>query len=179
MTYNKEELFYQEIKKIQPKILYFCKSRIFCQSEAEDVAQNVLIILLNKKSEFNPNLNLSGWAFRIAHYQIKLYLTYKKRSKIVYSDQNYDNLSDNSDREKDYQKRIQSLAMEKCIQKLSSSLKPIAELRFNKNFSIKDISKKVNRPKGAVTATLFRAKDFIRKNIDEECLKVEIELENS
>ena len=66
---------------ISPVLQNFCQSRITNKSDAIDVAQNTLFILLQKSNEYNPNKSFYSWAFKICHFQIKRYLTEKKRNK--------------------------------------------------------------------------------------------------
>lgn len=177
---NSRKKFEDKIASVRPSLLYFCSSRIYNKHDAEDIVQDVTRILAEKQSEFDESKSFYSWAFRILHFQIKKYFTDLKRSALVFG--TFDN---NEAREPCFTPRlnkfqkIRLLAINKSIKKLSPSLKLVAELRFNENFSINEISKKVNRSKGAVTATISRAKDFIRKNIHEEHLEAEMELEYS
>jgi RNA polymerase sigma factor (sigma-70 family) len=61
-------------------ILNFCKSRINNKSNAEDVCQNVLLILSQKAKEYNPNKSFYAWAFRICHFQMLAYFSKSKRN---------------------------------------------------------------------------------------------------
>lgn len=177
---NSRKNFEDKVASVRPSLLFFCSSRIFNKHDAEDIVQEVTQILVEKKSEFDESKSFFSWAFRILHFQIKKYFTNLKRSNLVFG--TFDN---NEAREPCFTPRlnkfqkIRLLAINKSIKKLSPSLKLVAELRFNENFSINEISKKVNRSTGAVTATISRAKDFIRKNIHEEYLEAEMELEYS
>lgn len=81
MTSNKQKQFKQCLIKITPSLLNFCKSRIFNYSDAQDVCQQVVKILLEKANEFDPNKNFDAWAMRICSFQIKKYLTNKKRNR--------------------------------------------------------------------------------------------------
>lgn len=61
-------------------ILKFCKSRIYNKSDAEDICQNVLSILSAKSNDYDANKSFYSWSFRICNFQIKGYLSKKKRN---------------------------------------------------------------------------------------------------
>ena len=77
--------FYIKIKEIQPSLFSYIKSRIYNSHDAQDILQNVNLILVNKKSEYDKNKSFSGWAFKIAKFQIMGFLSHSKRSRLVSS----------------------------------------------------------------------------------------------
>ena len=78
---DKEENYLQKISLIKTPIIRYCKSRIFNQSDAADVAQNVFSILSEKKMSYDKSKSFYGWAFSICRFQIMAFLTKNKRSK--------------------------------------------------------------------------------------------------
>ena len=77
--------YHTKIKEVQPDLLTFVKSRIFSLHDAQDIVQNVNLILINKKDEYDKNKNFRSWAFRITDFQIKGYLTKQRRCKTISS----------------------------------------------------------------------------------------------
>ena len=71
-----------EIQSIQPQLIKFVKSRIFRPQDAEDIVQDTNRILINKREDYREDKNFQAWAFTIASFQIKRYLTDVKRCKI-------------------------------------------------------------------------------------------------
>ena len=49
--------------------------------DAEDVAQNTILILLEKQKEYNSNKSFYSWAMKICNFQIRSYLTNCKRNR--------------------------------------------------------------------------------------------------
>ena len=78
---DEEEDYLQKISLIKTPIVRYCKSRIFNQSDAADVAQNVFAILSQKKLSYDKSKSFYGWAFSICRFQIMAFLTKNKRSK--------------------------------------------------------------------------------------------------
>lgn len=71
----------EKLKLIGRPLLNFTCSRIEEYSSAQDVVQDTLLILCQKRNEYNPNKSFHGWAFRICKFQILKYFTNRKRNK--------------------------------------------------------------------------------------------------
>ena len=70
----------KKVSLVRLPILNFCRSKIYNSSNAEDVCQNVLLILSQKANEYDPNKSFYSWAFKICHFQILAYFTKSKRN---------------------------------------------------------------------------------------------------
>jgi RNA polymerase sigma factor (sigma-70 family) len=75
---------------LRPTLLAFCNSRIYKPVDAEDVAQNVVLILLKKKKDYNPNKSFYSWGMKICNFQIMSHLTNLKRNRedAIFDDSN-------------------------------------------------------------------------------------------
>lgn len=77
---DKTKNYDEKINLIRKPISRYVLSRIFNYSDAQDIIQNTLIILAEKVNEFDSNKSFYSWAFEISKFQIKKYLTDKKRN---------------------------------------------------------------------------------------------------
>lgn len=77
--------YHNKIKEVQSNLFSFVKSKVYSFHDAQDIVQNVNIILINKKDDYDENKNFKNWALRIAEFQMKAYFTLAKRSKVVNS----------------------------------------------------------------------------------------------
>ena len=150
---------------IQFKLYNFILSLVPHRQDAQDILQKTNLILCEKRDTFDPTKgSFQGWSFRIAKYQVMAHRTKCARSRIVFSDDLIDSIeAESTDRS---QLKIQKLALHKCYAKLPAHMHAIADLRFKRDLTIKQISSKLNRPIGSVSATLHR----IRSNIT-RCIK--------
>lgn len=76
-----QKCFFNKLKLIQPSLLAFAKSKIFNNSDAEDVVSKTTSIIVEKKSTYQEDGNFHAWCFRILHFQIKAFFTKTKRNK--------------------------------------------------------------------------------------------------
>jgi len=72
------------LKSIQNNIKRYLKSIIFCEKDAEDILQETNLILIKKRKDFDESKPLIPWAMTIVRFQIKKYLTNKKRWNTKY-----------------------------------------------------------------------------------------------
>ena len=159
--------FSQKLVGIQRPLYSYILSMLPHREDAEDVLQEANLILCQKASEYSPEGNFQSWAYNIARYQIMAYLTKRKRNKISFSNELVDALADE---ETDIDSlQLSKKALQICYDLLPVHMKEIARLRFKEENNIKIISKKVGRPLGAVSATLFR----IRSNLI-DCVKMKL-----
>jgi len=165
--------FDSSLADIQHNIYSYILTRIPNPSDAKDILQDTNIIMVNKKSSFDPSLGpLKAWAFTIARYQVMAFRTVKGRSRVCFSNELSETLADeyvNSDMDEEL--TIAKQALEICLNQLPDHMKQIADLRFKQEKSFKEICKKTNRSMGAVSATISRIRENLikctRKKINE------------
>ena len=152
--------FNKLIIDVQPQLFSFIFSLVPHKQDAEDILQKTNLILCEKQETFNPELgSFKTWSFKIARYQVMAHKTLHSRSRIHFSNELSETLADEAI---DYDTpKIQKNALDKCYNRLPEHMKKIAELRFKKELTMKEISVCTKRPVGAISATLFR----IRQNI--------------
>jgi len=77
-------LYEVQLKKIQPQLKAFVRSKIYNEADVSDLVQIVNEVALNKAHLFDASKNFEAWTIGIAKYQIKSYLKkYKKRPDIL------------------------------------------------------------------------------------------------
>jgi RNA polymerase sigma-70 factor (ECF subfamily) len=165
--------FDSSLLDIQNNIYSYILTLIPNRSDAKDILQEVNMIMINKKSSFDPNIGpLKAWAFTIAKYQVMAFRTSKGRSKVCFSNELSEALADeyvNSGMDEEL--TIAKKALEICFQHLPEHMKDIADLRFKQENSFKQISKKLGRSMGTVSATVSRIREKLvkctRKKINE------------
>lgn len=80
---NAEDCYETKLLLVRRLLFRYIKFRVFNKEDAEDIVQNVLVILHKKMNEFDPNKNFCSWALTISNFQIKAYFSKNKRNKVV------------------------------------------------------------------------------------------------
>ena len=178
MITNDTDLIFNELlNELQLPLFSFIFSMMPHKQDAEDILQKTNVILVEKQKEFDPKLSsLKSWAFNIARFQVMGHRTLHARSKICFSNELTEVMADEAI---DYDTpQIQRNALNKCYKKLPKHMKKIAELRFKRELTMKEISSYINRPVGSVSATLSRIRQNILKCINKAYREAEEEFYN-
>ena len=148
-----------EIEKIQPYVRSYISNIVYCPQDCQDVIQNVNLILLNKRKEYDEAKSLKGWAISISRFQIKKYLQNKKRWNrryVNFDHQDFPIISDPfhnlvSEEKKILDKRIKAYLSEKQYN---------IYYYLNKGYNVKEISHKTKEPVNLVSRS---KSEMIRK----------------
>ena len=159
--------FSQKLVGIQKNLYAFILSLLPNRSDAEDVLQETNLILCQKSKEYDPEGNFRSWAFNIARFQVLGHITKKKRSKIYFSNELVETLASEEFDVRTHQ--LTQRALQICYELLPDHMREISRLRFKEDLSMKEISKRIQRPIGAISGTLFR----IRQNLV-QCVRIRL-----
>ena len=159
--------FSQKLVGIQKNLYAFILGLLPNRSDAEDVLQETNLILCQKSKEYDPEGNFRSWAFNIARFQVLGHLTKKKRSKIYFSNELVETLASEEFDGRTHQ--LTQRALQICYELLPDHMREISRLRFKEDLSMKEISKRIQRPIGAISGTLFR----IRQNLV-QCVRIKL-----
>lgn len=172
---NKNQIkFNKLITDVQSQLFSFIFSLVPHKEDAEDILQKTNLILCEKQETFDPNVaSFKTWSFQIARYQVMGHNTRHSRSKISFSSELTETLADDIiDNDTPV---IQKKALDKCYAKLPEHMHKIAELRFKRDLSMKEISLCINRPVGSVSATLHRIRQHLMGCIKDAYIEAEQE----
>jgi len=130
-----------EIEKIQPYVRSYISNIVYCPQDCQDVIQNVNLILLNKRKEYDEAKSLKGWAISISRFQIKKYLQNKKRWSRRYINFNHQDFPIISDPFHNLILEEKSV-LDKRIKAYLSEKQYKIYYYLNKGYTIKEISQK-------------------------------------
>lgn len=71
----------RKLTVIKKPLLNYTVSKIHDFDAVQDIVQDVLLILSAKENQFDANKSFYSWAFKICNFQIKKYLTMRKRNR--------------------------------------------------------------------------------------------------
>ena len=159
--------FSRKLTALQRSLYAYILTLLPNRADAEDVLQETNLILCRKANEYDPQGHFQGWAFQIARYQVMAQITKTKRSRLQFSTEIIETLAAEEFDTK--RMALSQKALQLCYDLLPVHMKKIARLRFREDSNLKDISAKVGRPLGSVSATLHRIRinltDCVRKKL--------------
>ncbi len=159
--------FSRKLTALQRSLYAYILTLLPNRADAEDVLQETNLILCRKANEYDPEGHFQGWAFQIARYQVMSQITKNKRNRLNFSTEIIETLAAEEFDSKSM--ALSQKALQLCYDLLPEHMKKIARLRFREESNLKDISAKVGRPLGSVSATLHRIRinltDCVRKKL--------------
>jgi len=159
-----ENAYIELVNRYRDKLINFVFGFLGDAELAEDVVQDTMLKLYEKKHYYREIAKFSTWLYTIARNQANSEFRKRKRMKISY-------LSQMTKQEQDYEikdlgpdlnKKLQNQFLEKrirnAIQKLPEHFKPVIILRDIQELSYDTISEIVGVPLGTVKSRINRAR---------------------
>ena len=173
---NNEERFFKEfVDKYQSLVLNVCNSFLHCNSDAEDLTQEVFIEVYLSAHKFRNESKLSTWLYRIAVPRSLHFIRDNKKRKIIKSlgsffngnEQKEYQIPDYSDLYNDLNEVENKKAelLHKAIDSLPKNQKISFTLSKFENLSYKQIAVVMNLSLPAVEGLIHRAKKSVSKKI--------------
>jgi len=165
-----QQAFNDLARKYQEKIYWHARRIVGDHDDANDIVQQVLLVIYNKLNTFNFSSSLYTWIFKIT-YTRSLNQLKRKKLKIVtlnFSDDieniKYENVLENLENKEEL------IQMERILNKLPLKQKEVFIMRNFDELSYEEISKITDKSVGALKANYFHAfkkiKELMEKNAD-------------
>ncbi|MCR9062333.1 MAG: RNA polymerase sigma factor [Cytophagales bacterium] len=151
-----EELYERYSEKVYRKCFSFVKD----QSKAEDLAHDIFLKIITKIGTFNATSRFSTWVYSITYNHCMDVLRREKRKKedpleyemeFVEEEIDYELLSMKQD------------GLKKSLEQISPQEKAILLMKYQDNFSIKEIAESFDLSESATKMRLLRTKEKMKK----------------
>jgi len=172
-----QENFSHIVKRYKTKIFaYIRRISNFSEEEAEDVLQNIFIKVYQNINDFDSDLKFSSWIYRIAHNEvIDNFRKNKARpqtSSFEIDDDRIMILADEFNIEKEIDRGKTKEVIGDAMNKLDIKFKDILVLKFFEEKDYNEISDIIKKPKGTVASRISKAKEELKKALNEERHKI-------
>jgi len=154
-----ESAFNLIVKKYQKKIYWHARQMLGNHLDADEITQEVLIVIYKKLGSFNFNSSLFTWIYRIINTRS---LNQIRRRKIknffsIDDDENTFELADTKDIVEDLVNREKLKLVDKALEKLPPKQRQIFIMRNYEELSYEEISKITGKTVGGLKANYFHA----------------------
>jgi len=153
-------LFIDNQKRIYTYILMLVPNRTY----ADEIMQEVSVILWQKFDTFTLGSNFVAWGIKIARLEVLSFYK-KQRAKRVIFDSDLMNMLSIQAEPTLNTMDAQIDALRKCVRKLKDTDRELIHLHYEKNYTIKDISGHVNRSVHALYKVFNRIHHYLLKCI--------------
>jgi RNA polymerase sigma-70 factor, ECF subfamily len=132
---------------------------------AEDILQDVCMVISQKWATYDPQRSFRSWAFGIARNKILQHYEREKRSKIVLLDSDLLEqvaVNPNWDREDSAEKET----LRECMKKLSGKVRFMLRLHYFENLTAKAMSLRMRWGARSISVALTRARTALMECVD-------------
>ena len=133
---------------------------------AEEVLQDVSVVICENSENFELGTNFGAWAREIARRRILAYYRSTKRFPDPLSDEELLNLLAGFDAVDDVTAKQRMASLSKCLESLKPFAKKILQLRYSGRFSLCEIGQQVGRHPESVRKALYRTRQALRECIE-------------
>ncbi|WP_236782746.1 sigma-70 family RNA polymerase sigma factor [Anaerohalosphaera lusitana] len=138
------EVFLRLLMANRRAIYSFVLSLVGSWSDADDVMQDTVTVMWRKYADFEEGTNFRAWAMQIARFKVFEHQRSKKE-RTGFDVEILKDLSSQSLRNsEDLDHRIEIL--QECLDKLAKKDRRLLKLRYEQDFSIKEVAKQTRRP---------------------------------
>ena len=153
-----EIAFKKLVDKYSQKIYWHARGMLNNHFDADEVTQEVIIVLYKKLYTFNFNSSLYTWIYRITSTRTLNFIR-KKKVKELFSifDEKYDNLKSENDIQNNFEQKDEIEKIEKVLQKISIKQREVFIMKNFEEMSYKEISEITGKSIGGLKANYFHA----------------------
>lgn len=150
-----EEIYERYVNKVYRK----CYSFVYNQEKAEDLTHDIFLKLIVKIGSFKETSKFSTWLYSITYNYCMDQIRAGKRKTEVALHENAE-ISDDDDSEV---LDFQSNEITRSLKQMASDERAILQMKYQEDFSIKEIADTLNITESAVKMRLMRSKEKLKK----------------
>lgn len=158
---TQQNLYFEEIyERYANKVYRKCYSFVYNQAIAEDFTHDIFLKLIVKIGTFKESSKFSTWLYSITYNFCMDQIRVNKKNVEGALDGNHDIMDENDE---DDLVNMHSDQLGKTLEKIPSDEKALILMKYQDDFSIKEIADTLNITESAVKMRLLRSKDKLRK----------------
>jgi RNA polymerase sigma-70 factor (ECF subfamily) len=161
---SRGKLFLAQFLKAERRIFAYIMTLLPHRADAEDLLQQVSLIMWEKFDPQAPPADFAAWGSRIAYFKIRDHRRALRRSRVIFSDAMFDRVAQAlADRALELRLDERHEAMVRCLEKLHRRDREILSERFKEGATARSAAERVGLSVDAFYKTMAR----IRRLLDE------------
>ena len=151
----------------EPTVRAFVRRLVPTRADADDILQEVSIVLWEKFDEFRPGADFRAWACGIARYKVLAWLRDKGRERLVLNSEVVELIA-NESQQAESQLEQQRLALESCFEKIPAEQRDLLAKAYRRDVKIQDVAACSGRSVGGFYQWLHRLRRLLLECIGRE-----------
>lgn len=164
-----DERFEEMLAKVRPQIHAYLIALVGNAEDAEDLLQSSLVVLWDKREQFEWGTNFIAWARRVALFHARNHMRKVSRSRVrPILDEDLTNavIERFEEREREFVRHMS--ALQSCLRKLPDRQRQAIEEKFLGERPTEEIAAELGLTPNALAQLIFRAKENLIR-----CMKTE------
>lgn len=153
------QYFEQLYQRYSDKVFRKCYSFVRNNQKAEDLTHDIFLKLITKIGTFKDTARFSTWLYSITYNYCMDHLRAGKRSREIPLDSDIDW----EDQPEDDLAELQAEGLKHSLEKLDPKDRALLLMKYQDDFSIKEIADALQTTESAVKMRLMRSKERLRK----------------
>jgi RNA polymerase sigma-70 factor, ECF subfamily len=149
----------------QLKLYRYIITLVANQADAEDVLQNVNLVLHRKCEQFELGTNFLAWAMNIAYWEVAKHRAQKKRNSPGLSDATLEALANDVAQQSSLLEH-RNAALPDCMSKLSTADRELVRDHYFRGLSWEAIASALGRTASSVRHSICRIRRELKRCID-------------
>jgi len=159
----------------QPVVAAYISSLVPNEHQADDILQNVALVIVQKYPEYDTSRPFDAWAIGIARNEILVFRRKQSRDRHTFSDELLDQITE------EYIDKASELneikrALGHCISLIQPKWRKILELRYSMGLEVKVVAKQLGLNINTALNALYRIRMALRKCVLHRLGVTELEL---
>lgn len=164
-----EIAFKKLVDKYSKKIYWHARGMLNNHFDADEVTQEVIIVLYKKLHTFNFESNLYTWIYRITSTRTLNFIRMKKVKEFFsISDEKYDEIRSESNIQDDFEHKDEIKRIEQVLQKIPTKQREVFVMKNFEELDYKEISEITGKSVGGLKANYFHALKKITELLNEK-----------
>lgn len=157
---QRNEYFEEIYERYANKVYRKCYSFVLSRERAEDFTHDIFLKLMMKIGTYKETSKFSTWLYSITYnFCMDQIRTSKKKSETFMGDE-YDVEDDTEEAES---MDFQSTSLKTSMSQMPSDERALLQMKYQEDFSIKEIAETLEISESAVKMRLLRSKDKLKK----------------
>jgi len=164
---KRHQQFLRAFTTNEPAVRAFVRRLVPSRTDADDVLQEVAIVLWEKFEDFRDGGDFKSWACGIARFKVLAWLRDKGRDRLVLDDDVVGLIADESLRQESHLQQ-QRVALEACFEKVPQQDRELLTQAYQPDARIQDVAVNSGRSIGGFYQWLHRMRLMLLKCIQRE-----------
>lgn len=154
-----------EWTRAEPSVGRFVRSFIRDSTEAEDVLQEVALVIVDRYSSYDSTQPFIGWALGISRRVVWTHLRSSYRVRDQELKDAIDQVSSAFEKLDPHAQEMKD-ALSHCVEKVGGEGRRALLLRYEEGLELKQIAERLRKSTSAISALLYRVRSALRECID-------------